>query len=622
MRRTLLAFVGGLILLLLAVPMASAAIRLTEGAAKFPTRQYILTLDSATKLVPSSVIVTENGASVDSLKVVPGDQSAGTRFGTVLAIDTSDSMHGNAIASAIGAAREFARRRAPGQPLGLVFFNGTTRVALPMTTDAAAIDKALSTIPPLARGTHVYDGVSTGISMLAKAGISAGSVIVLSDGTDTGSLVKQPALVAAARQTHTRIFAVGFRTRAYSPTSLTALATAARGDFTSAGSTAGLAALYRRLGIELSNQYVITYRSTEPLGSSVNVGVKVRGFGQATSGYFAPALPAPAIGQTTGGKSFIQTDTALIAVVVAAAVLIGLAMLVVLSSGRSVRQRVGQFVDMPDQADERAWTGTLLTRTFGDRRRRRSRERGARFVAFAEELELARIGMSPGQVLAWTAVGTVVVGWLFATTAGPAGAVFGLLVPVAVRLGIIAQVNRQRSLFDDQLPDNLQVIASAMRAGHTFLGAVGVVVEDAPEPSRRELRRILADEQLGTPLADAMAACAVRMHSRDFEHVALVATLQRDSGGNTAEVIDRVTESIRERLDLRRLVRTLTAQGRLAGFVVAGLPIVLLAAISAINPGYLHPMFHTGTGVFLLILAGFMLLLGAWIIKRIVDIDV
>jgi tight adherence protein B len=227
------------------------------------------------------------------------------------------------------------------------------------------------------------------------------------------------------------------------------------------------------------------------------------------------------------------------------------------------------------------------------------------------------------QILALTALATVVVGSLLvAATGSPLAALPALCVPVVARLVIKALVDRQRRAFDEQLPDNLQVIASAMRAGHTFVGALTLVAEDAPEPSRRELRRVIADEQLGVPLADALNRVTERMDSRDFEHVALVAALQRETGGNTAEVIDTVTDTIRERLDVRRLVRTLTAQGRLAGWVVSALPVVLLMVLSLINPTYMHPMFHRTAGVVALCVGAVMLVSAFLIIRRIVEIKI
>ena len=110
---------------------------------------------------------------------------------------------------------------------------------------------------------------------------------------------------------------------------------------------------------------------------------------------------------------------------------------------------------------------------------------------------------------------------------------------------------RRRNKFAEQLPDALQVIASALRSGHSFAGALAVVVESASEPMKSEMQRVVADEQLGIPIQDSLSVVAERMASRDVEQLALVAQLQREAGGDAAEVIDRVAETVRERFDLQ-----------------------------------------------------------------------
>ena len=117
-----------------------------------------------------------------------------------------------------------------------------------------------------------------------------------------------------------------------------------------------------------------------------------------------------------------------------------------------------------------------------------------------------------------------------------------------------------RKAFEEQLADNLDVLAGAMRTGHSTMGALSVMVDSAIEPSKTEFRRVLQDEQLGVPLDDALMVMARRMQSYDAEQIALVMRLQREAGGNTAEVLDRVAEVIRGRMELRRLVEVLTAQ--------------------------------------------------------------
>ena len=225
------------------------------------------------------------------------------------------------------------------------------------------------------------------------------------------------------------------------------------------------------------------------------------------------------------------------------------------------------------------------------------------------------------QILLWTVVATLGLMWLFATILGSSlFAVFGLGVPFAVRGWIRRKLEGRRRAFAEQLPDNLQVLASALRAGHSFVGALSVVVDDASEPARSEFRRVVADEQLGVPLEEALKTVVRRMDNDDLDQVALVAALQRRTGGNMAEVLDRVTDTIRERFELRRMVATLTAQGRLSRWVVSALPVVLLAAISALNPAYVNPLFTTTGGRVMLIGATLMVVAGSLVIKRIVDI--
>jgi tight adherence protein B len=212
--------------------------------------------------------------------------------------------------------------------------------------------------------------------------------------------------------------------------------------------------------------------------------------------------------------------------------------------------------------------------------------------------------------------------WLLAVFFTFAGLLLGFIVPFTVWGVIRRKVEHKRQQFAEQLPDNLAVLASAIRAGHSFVGALSVVVEDAPEPARSEFRRVVADEQLGRPLEDALEVVVVRMNNRDLEQVALVAVLQRETGGSTAEVLERVVETVRERMELRRLVRTLTAAGRMSRWVVSFLPLVLLLAIWILNPSYLDPLTSQTSGRILLVFAALLVICGSLVIKRIVDIKV
>jgi tight adherence protein B len=240
---------------------------------------------------------------------------------------------------------------------------------------------------------------------------------------------------------------------------------------------------------------------------------------------------------------------------------------------------------------------------------------------FKEELDVARIETPAIHIVAATALATLAMVLLIRWTVGSVTlSPLGLLVIPAVRLVINRRLRHQRHEFAEQLADNLQIVASALRAGQSMVGAISVVVDEAPEPTRSEFRRIVNDERLGVPLEDAVRDVARRMDNRDLEQVALVAIIQRETGGNTAEVLDRVIDTVRERGTLRRLMETLTAQGRLSQIVVSVLPFALVGVITVLNDEYMKPLFETGTGQLLLLLGAGLSLLGSLFIKRIVDI--
>jgi tight adherence protein B len=229
---------------------------------------------------------------------------------------------------------------------------------------------------------------------------------------------------------------------------------------------------------------------------------------------------------------------------------------------------------------------------------------------------------SPEKIAIYTVIGTAVAMLVAIAIGNRYLAVMLLPSPVVMRMFVASRAARQRREFEAQLADNLQIIASAMRSGQSFVGALSVAVEDAAEPARRELHRAITDERLGVPLDEALGRAAERMRSEELGYVGLVATLQRDTGGNTAEVLDRITETIRGRAELNRLIRTLTAQGRLGGAIVTGLPVALAAFFVVTKPSYFKPLVSTSFG-WLLITAGVLMLVTGWlVIRKIVDIKV
>jgi tight adherence protein B len=286
---------------------------------------------------------------------------------------------------------------------------------------------------------------------------------------------------------------------------------------------------------------------------------------------------------------------------------------------RTLVRRIGSFVSLPQASDEDKPRQLLSHRLLAETERSLANTRW--WARLRQELEIAGIRVPPEQVVVGTALATVLAAFVLMLIS-PILVVFAFGVPMLVYSVIKRKLNKIRDAFVEQLPDNLQVLASALRAGHTFVGALSVVAQDAPEPSRSELQAVVADEQLGVPLEDSLREVGERMDNIDLEQVALLAELQKQAGGNMAEVLETVIDTIRNRFDLQRLVKTLTAQGRMARWLLTLLPLFLAGAITLLNPAYMRPLIASSGGRIACVIATVMVIAGSLAIKRIVNIKV
>jgi VWFA-related protein len=191
------------ILAVASAAQAAAADGLTarmSTAAQLPFRAIVLGLPSDATLTGRSVHVYENGEPVQDVTVVPASSAPAGQFGVVLVIDASNSMHGDPIEQATAAARQFATRIPPGTKFAVVSFNSKPTVLLPFTTDPAQIEQALNTPPTLAQGTHIYDAVQASVAMIQHDRVPNASIVLLSDGSDTGSTASEERAAAAAQK--------------------------------------------------------------------------------------------------------------------------------------------------------------------------------------------------------------------------------------------------------------------------------------------------------------------------------------------------------------------------------------------------------------------------------------
>ena len=202
--------------------------------------------------------------------------------------------------------------------------------------------------------------------------------------------------------------------------------------------------------------------------------------------------------------------------------------------------------------------------------------------------------------------------------AGPVGAA-GMFVP---SLLLIFLRSRRVKKFNEVLPDSMDLMARALRAGHSLSSSIEVIAVQSPEPLGGEFALCFQQQKYGVPFREAILSVGERVPSDDLHFFLTAMLVQKETGGDLTEILDRTTRLIRERIRIQGEIRTHTAQGRLTGWILSLMPIGMLVLLNCISPGYSDPLFHTPIGQKLLIASGVTILLGGYIIGRIVDIKV
>jgi tight adherence protein B len=201
------------------------------------------------------------------------------------------------------------------------------------------------------------------------------------------------------------------------------------------------------------------------------------------------------------------------------------------------------------------------------------------------------------------------------------GLALGVLAAFLPFLAVRMKAKKRMALFEEQLPQALDLISRAMRAGHAFTTGLAMVAEEAAQPVSGEFRLLYDQQNFGMPLPDAMKAFADRVQLLDAKFFVTAVLTQRESGGNLAEVLDNLARVIRERFKVKRQVRVVTAHARITGWVLCGLPPVAALALLFISPDSMKLMVNDPMGPPMLIGAAVLQILGTLIIRRLVQIE-
>jgi tight adherence protein B len=600
--------------------------------------------------VPSDANIDSNNVTA-SLQGQPLDTSvesasdAGTLTQTTyLVMDTSDSMNqDDKLQGAKDAARQFVEAVPANVQIGLITFDNTAEVKVQPSTDRDAL---VSTIDSLttAPKTVLYDAVALAARELDSADV--GSALLLSDGADKGSSTTLVDATKAAKKSDSRFDVVSFGDSTTQKDALSDIAGATGGTVYEAADTQELIAAFDAAAATITNRYVVT--APIPGGytqhsGTVAVTIPVDGApisDQAFVAFSSSELPKaediePSPAPEPGPLANLSDNLIWVAIVG-----VGIALLILVFAAISVstdpertqrsgvRRRLSIYTLGGSQPVKEQETTVL-----GDTQVARSAvEFAGKVVAQRDfesclggKLESAAIPLKPAE---WLLIHTgIVLGaglLMFLVSSGRVlvtllGLFLGFLIPW---IYLSYKASQRRKEFMAALPDTLQLMAGSLSAGYSMPQAVDTVVREGKGPISTEFNRALVEARLGVELEDALDGIAERMQSVDFAWVVMAIRIQREVGGNLAEVLTTVSATLRERERLRRQVQVLSAEGRLSAWILGALPAVFALYLILVRPDYLSPMLHSVLGWFLIGVGIVLLVVGGLWLRKVVKVEV
>ncbi|HUG07782.1 MAG TPA: type II secretion system F family protein [Acidimicrobiia bacterium] len=593
----------------------------------------------------SSVLeITANGEPVSDVEVQPVGNSA-VPVGVVLVIDASGSMGGAPIDEAKAAAISFIDQARAEDRIAIVGFADEVRILSGFTGNKQALTQAVNGIQ--AEGETAFnDAVIQGVSLFNQANARnlLPNLIVLTDGEDTSSEATLEEALAAVDASDVRTFGVALEGSDFNPNAVEQVSAAGNGLFLSTPNPEALSQLYQEISREISNTLVARFVSPISTPGEVEFAVGYQSLSSAqtfaVSGFAVTTTTQP--GQTTTttlaplttfvveSGAVLNIDTLML--LGAAGLGLTLFLFLIILFGREDEDDPGRFTKRlqaygrkgPKLEEEK---GSLLARLpllrrFSQAAEEEARRRGL-LSGMNSTLEQANIPMSAGEAIMAMVGLAAVAGIMVAIFNGLLTGLISFFIFLLVIMFLIRFTgSREKRRFEKQLPDTLTLMSTSLRAGYSLLQATEAVSSEAPDPTAREFGRAISEARLGITVSDALTGIVERTQSQDFEWAVMAIEIQREVGGNLAEVLQTVADTMRARNRLKGEIRALTAEGRISAFVLGSLPFAMALFLWTTNRAYLQPLLDNtfgqiAIGVGLLLMAG-----GVFWLKKIVDIEI
>jgi tight adherence protein B len=555
----------------------------------------------------------------------------------ILTIDTSNSMKGERFEAAQNAALNFLDTAPEDVQVGIVTFDSTVDEALAPTLDRDAARDVIDNLE-LGPQTHLYDGIVAATKLAGEDGQR--SLLVLSDGADRGSKATLDDATKTVADAEVLVDVVALEQTGEAMAALEDIADAGQGQVIDADPAALKAAFAAEADV-LARQVLVTAQVPDSVtAEEATVLVKLPSdTGTVSASAFSTVRPEQAeeaaaeqfVIPAADSGGFVVPTTWMYGAV--AAIGVGLLALLMMF----VPRRSG-----PLTAEETA--ATYTARTTGKRSAKRAKVEpdaalaGAKDAAaavlaanrgfeakVATRLEQAGSPFKPAEWLlihAGIFIGAGAVGLLVGGGSLFLGLVFLAAGAVVPWFWLGWKKSRRRKAFDGSLPDTLQLISGSLAAGLSLAQAVDTVVREGQDPIAGEFRRALVETRLGVGLEDALESVGQRFDSKDFAWVVMAIRIQRQVGGNLAELLDSVAATMREREYMRRQVAALAAEGKLSAWVLGGLPPAFLLYLLLTNRKYVMPLFTEPMGWMMLLGGSVLLGVGVFWMSRLVKVEV
>ncbi len=582
-----------------------------------------------------SVALTLDGTRLDATAELASDARSTLRRTTLLAIDVSNSMAGAKFAAAKQAARTFLDSAPDDVYVGIVTFAGRVSVLQAPSLDRAASRRLVDGLD-LSLGTHLYAG-------LAQAARTSGaegqrSVLLLSDGRDTSG-TPMAGVTRLVRQRHVKVDVIALAQSAQDEGLLAPLSTAGGGQVISAADPEQLGRIFAAEAQTLASQVLVT--APLPAGAAqegtLSLDIEVGGTHVTDSAFVTLGAPRPRASGATTTATRLSAPPAGLQVsrrtMLAGVAALGLGLLVLMVAilgglGRrpdSLESRIAPYSSRGAGARKSAEQPQSLTaQAVGVAQKALEGSHGLE-ARLSAKLDAGGLGLKPAEwLLVHGGVAVVVTGLSLVLSGGnPLVTVVGLLVGVVLPWVYLGRKQAKRlKAFNSQLANTLQLLAGSLQAGLSIAQGVDTIVREGAEPVAGEFRRALVETRLGVQIEDALDAMAERMMSDDFRWTVMAIRIQREVGGNLAELLLNVAATLRERDYLRRQVKSLSAEGRFSAYILLALPFAVMLFESLTNAAYLRPLYTTAMGWVLLGAMAGLMGTGAFMMNRMVKMEV